>query len=481
MPSARHRTAMRREKLSRPIQLALTHELLTRDRSVFDYGCGRGDDVEALKSAGFKVSGWDPAHRPDIERKSADVVNLGYVINVIEDAVERADTLARAWRLARHVLVVAARLVDERDEAHVAPVRDGWVTRCGTFQRFFEHDELGAWIRGALNEDPVPASLGVYYVFRHPHERESYLASRFRRPVSIPRSRPSDEQYQQHQALLEPLIEFVGNRGRVPDENELLNAAEIKATFGSLRRAFRVVLWVTDSDSWERVRQERTIDLLVHLALAKFHGRPRWSDLPDHLQRDIRAFFASYRAACERADKLLFAAGNAEAIALACRVADVGKLTPSAMYVHHTALNDLPALLRVYEGCARALVGTVENATLIKLNRADPQVSYLSYPGFDTDPHPALCRSVVCDLRELQVRARSYEDRENPPVLHRKELFVGATYPTRAKFARMTAREEALGLFDEPEKIGTRAGWERACAAAGVTLRGHRVLRLAAK
>lgn len=466
---------MRRDNLSRPIRLALTHEILTPSRTMFDYGCGRGDDLKTLISSGFEAAGWDPAHRPDVERTPADVVNLGYVVNVIDDPAERADTLSRAWRLARRVLVVAARLVDERDDAHIAPVRDGWVTRHGTFQKFYEHDELGAWIRATLGEEPVPASLGVYYVFRHPHERESYLASRFRRRVSLPRSRPSDEQYNQHQVLLEPLIAFVADHGRLPDPSELPNATKLEDAFGSLRRAFRVVLWVTDSDSWERIRQERTIDLLVHLALAQFHGRPRWSDLPETLRRDVRAFFPSYRAACERADKLLFTAGNREAVALACRATDVGKLTPSAMYVHHTALNDLPALLRVYEGCGRALVGTVENATLIKLSREDAQVSYLSYPDFDADPHPSLAASVVCDLRALRVHVRSYVDRVNPPILHRKELFVGPTYAARAKFARLTRREEVLGLYNEPERIGVRDSWLAVCAERGVSFRGHSV------
>lgn len=161
MPSARHRTAMRRDHLSRPIRLALTHEVLTPTRTIFDYGCGRGDDLRGLAALGFQASGWDPAHRPSAERRPADVVNLGYVVNVIDDQLERADTLRRAWHLARHVLVISARLIDERDDAHIAPVRDGWVTRHGTFQKFFEHDELGTWIRATLGEDPVAASLGA--------------------------------------------------------------------------------------------------------------------------------------------------------------------------------------------------------------------------------------------------------------------------------------------------------------------------------
>jgi DNA phosphorothioation-associated putative methyltransferase len=476
MPSARHRTALRREELSRPIRLAMTHELLLPHRTFFDYGCGRGDDLRRLQDAGIMAEGWDPAHRPDAERRPADVVNLGYVVNVIEDLSERAETLKQAWALSRSVLVVAARLSDERDEAHVAPLRDGWVTRHGTFQKFFEHDELRTWIRSTLGADPVAASLGIYYVFRKPHERESYLASRFRRPIALPRARPSDEQFHANRELLEPLITFVGQRGRLPDATELPNTDELVDVFGSLRKAFRIVLWVTDSEAWEHVRQERAVDLLIHLALASFHGRPRWSDLPDDLQRDVRAFFTSYKAACERADKLLFSTGRREAVDLAARIAAVGKVTPSAIYVHTSGLNELPALLRVYEGCARALVGTVEGVNVIKLSREEPRVSYLEYPRFEKDPHPSLERSVVCDLQALRVRTRNFSGHRNPPILHRKEEFVAPQHPLRSKFERLTKAEERAGLYVSPDRIGTRNGWQEVCNEAGVELRGHRVV-----
>ena len=55
-------------------------------------------------------SGWDPVHEPDTDRQPADVVNLGYVVNVIEDREERAKTLRSAWTLATGVLIVSARL-----------------------------------------------------------------------------------------------------------------------------------------------------------------------------------------------------------------------------------------------------------------------------------------------------------------------------------------------------------------------------------
>mgnify|MGYP002135007206 CR=1 FL=1 len=56
---------------------------------------------------------------------------------------------------------------------------------------------------------------------------------------------------------------------------------------------------------------------------------------------------------------------------------------------------DESALLRVYEGCARTYLGEIEDTNLVKLHRTSGKVSYLSYPDFETDPHPALMRSVM--------------------------------------------------------------------------------------
>lgn len=85
--------------------------LLATGISFFDYGCGRGEDLELLATDGIICSGWDPAYRPDAPRTEADVVNLGYVINVIEDTQERAATIKSAWRLAKQVLAVSAQVL----------------------------------------------------------------------------------------------------------------------------------------------------------------------------------------------------------------------------------------------------------------------------------------------------------------------------------------------------------------------------------
>lgn len=90
---ARHLTALSRSNLSAPVQTLARFALLDGSKSVFDYGCGRGGDVRGLTENGITVSGWDPYYAPDEPKHPAQIVNLGFVINVIEDPVERLEAL----------------------------------------------------------------------------------------------------------------------------------------------------------------------------------------------------------------------------------------------------------------------------------------------------------------------------------------------------------------------------------------------------
>jgi hypothetical protein len=102
LPIHRHRTALYRTGLSKPIREALDAGLIKQGTSIFDYGCGRGSDAELLRDLGYTVSAWDPAFFPDERKTNADVVNLGYVLNVIENPRERLEVLHDAWAHARH-------------------------------------------------------------------------------------------------------------------------------------------------------------------------------------------------------------------------------------------------------------------------------------------------------------------------------------------------------------------------------------------
>lgn len=139
----RHKTAIKRSELSRPLQLGLEHGLVTERTSVFDYGCGRGDDIRCLHEKGVTAEGWDPLYHPEAIRTSADVVNLGYVVNVIEDPRERVRVLQEAWALTQTLLIVSARLSIEANRPYrTTPYSDGHLTSRGTFQKYYDQLEL---------------------------------------------------------------------------------------------------------------------------------------------------------------------------------------------------------------------------------------------------------------------------------------------------------------------------------------------------
>src|SRR5256885_15617276 len=103
--SERRLTAISRGGLSVPARQAILDKQIRPERSVLDYGCGRGGDVRLLRQMGCEAIGWDPFYLPDTRLEASEVVLLTYVLNVVEDPAERRRTLKHAWELARTVLV----------------------------------------------------------------------------------------------------------------------------------------------------------------------------------------------------------------------------------------------------------------------------------------------------------------------------------------------------------------------------------------
>jgi DNA phosphorothioation-associated putative methyltransferase len=473
----RHKTAIRRGELSRPVKSALQDGLIDAAATVFDYGCGHGEDIELLAAQGVACHGWDPAFRPDSPKRPADVVNLGFVLNVIEDVAERASSLRQAWDLARRLLIVAAQVKEAGRGQSQVPFGDGILTGRGTFQKFFGQAELKAFLKAELQAEAIPASLGIFYVFKDETLQQQFLADRFRRRPSTPRKRISEQRFDEHRELLEPFMGLIAELGRLPEEEETLELANVIAQFGSIKRAFALVRRVTGPTEWDAIRQRRTEDLGVYLALARFGKRPRFGQLPPPLQWDMRAFFGNYTKACRQADDLLFRTGQAASIDEACQRSPVGKLLPDDLYVHRSSLDNLEPLLRIYEGCGRAYLGEVEGANVIKIHRRSGKLSYLVYPEFDEDPHPALLRSIRVNLRTRQIDCNEYAKSANPPVLHRKETFLLPDHPLYEKFSRLTRQEETHGLLSDTNSIGTRQGWKNRLEERGFVIRGHRLIR----
>jgi len=73
-------------------------------------------------------------------------------------------------------------------------------------------------------------------------------------------------------------MDFYTDRDRLPTVEEMAtqvgahSCAPLQETFGSIRRAFTVVLQATDVGEWDA-------DLLVYLALNHFGNRPKFKDL----------------------------------------------------------------------------------------------------------------------------------------------------------------------------------------------------------
>ena len=385
--------------------------------------------------------------------------------------------LREAWDLAEELLVVSAQIVVAGRGSQQVAFSDGVLTRIGTFQKYYTQAELREYIEAVLQVEVLPAAPGAFYVFRSEELKQRYCSSRYRRRGRAPRPRVSEQLYETHKGILEPFIDRALELARLPEADEYAGTESVIEAVGTVKRAFSLAKRVTGIEEWEDVRARKREDLLVYLALAKFRKRAQLSRLPLELQRDIRSFFGTYKRACQEADELLFSAGDADRINEECKLAECGKLLPNALYVHRTALESLSPLLRVYEGCARAWIGELEGANIIKLHRHSGKVSYLSYPDFDKKPHPDLHRTVKLSLRTLDLNCYDYTTSVNPPILHRKETFVAQDYDGYDKFARLTRQQERAGLLEDTSKIGTRDGWAYRLKQRGYELRGHRLVK----
>lgn len=458
----RQRSALSRAALSVPARTSLLDEVITSAKTVLDYGCGRGGDVRRLLDLGVEAKGWDPYFRPDPLPRPADVVLCSYVINAIEDAAERAQVVCRAWELAQDCLVLGTRTPSDLGRLDgVGRLADGVVTRRHTFQRCFATPELTQWTSGLINERGVPAIPGVIYFFRDPSARVAFLARRHARRTGGLSA--TDD--------ISGLVQWLEEYGRAPtsDEDPALAAVARRGGLTIAKSAVNPALC-------EAAGHRRKVDLLVVLAVEAFHGQRRIADLPVSLAADLRTFYKSFAEACRRADWLLWAVGDTDTRRRAIAGSHVGKLTPSALYVHTRAESKLPALLRVYTVCGELVSGRPRDANLVKLHHDRSAVSFLTYPSFDRVAHPRLSESLTIDLQNLRAEWRDWSQKSNRPLLHRKEEFLAADDARASLYRRLTRQEVRAGLYTQPSVIGREDGWESILSEAGFEVRGHRLI-----
>lgn len=415
----RHKTALVRHELSAPMKTLAKHGFLQGDYSIFDYGCGRGDDLRELEAHGLDAIGWDLNFRPDADKVSSDIVNIGFVINVIEDRDERLDALLGSWELTQKLLVVSAMLANESYIAQFQPYKDGVITSRNTFQKYYNQSELKEFIETTLDENAIAIGPGIYYVFRDKNLEQQFQQNRQKRhyewrhltapePVSESQARLL---FTQHQPLFEAFWKCCLNLGRLPAEDEFEQYQQLTEVAGSPKKAFRLVSKWYNQDELEQAAAMRKEDLLVYFALAQFQKHKGYAQQPDVLKRDIKAFFGNYNVALIQAKELLFSIADTGIIEQAClEIAEKvnGKLVyeediPHSLIIEKSYLNDLPAILRVYVGSALQLYGDIDDVHEIKIHITSGKVTLLTYSDWGKTNTPMLCERVKIDMTYQRV------------------------------------------------------------------------------
>lgn len=465
----RHRTAIGRSSLSMPARQALLDGVLRPEWTALDYGSGRGDDVARLRHLGIKAVGWDPHHADIRPSEPHDVVTLTYVVNVIEDPAERRRVLGDAWSLTRRCLVVSTRLTWERKQVNGVAVGDGTVTRKNTFQRLFSPAELRSFVEQSTGVHALSPVPGVTYAFRRDADRLAYITRKIAPEQTW-------KQGDDTQSAVAAVVDFLQQRGRMPDLEETPHAFLHLLRNVTGRQLARLATQEADPERVEAGRKRSILNVLLLLGIGVFDGHRQLRDLSPPIQADVRAFFESYKEACSRADRLLFKLRDDTYLRNVMRNS-VGKMTPTAIYVHRRAVHRMPVLLKLYEHCGAVAVGRPADWNLVKLSHEGRSVSWLGYPDFDKDPHPRLAWSYNVDMRTLEGSYRTYLDSDNRPILHRKHEFLCPDDPAVGKYRRLTEQEIRAGLYAHPHLIGNEHGWAAALKAADVQFKGHRLVR----
>lgn len=475
LPILRDRTAMKRTTLSRPIALAIADGLVSKTTSVFDFGCGHGSDIRFLRLRGITISGWDPHYRPDEVHTPAAAVNLGYVLNVIEDPIEREQTLRKAFSLAKHVLIVAVRVENILEDATL--FSDGIITQRGTFQKIYTQVEFRQYLETTLQRRVHVAALGIAYVFCDEEAETRYVGNRaFTRRLEYRTDLIADFKKSK---IARNYVRLANRLGRLPLPNEFPKYSKLIESFGSPKRVEQLTLSHIDQTSFEGSRTQRREDILTYLAMLKLDNikPPGISKLPASIQSDIKAIWKNYSEALVEGEQFLFSIGKPEVVANVCAKCSLGKRLPFHLYVHRTTEDELPALLRLLIFAGKEIVGEVPY-DLVKFATDGRAISFLQYQGFDEDPHPALVRSVKVFLPKATYGIHEYLSSPNPPILHRKETFVLPSYIHFEKFRKLTEQEDELGLLSSPD-IGYRRAWEDLLQSRGVRVEGHNLYKLA--
>jgi DNA phosphorothioation-associated putative methyltransferase len=447
----RHRAAIYRDGLSAPVQTLLTHGLIKPGVTVFDYGCGRGSDIRGLRDLDVQASGWDPYFEPNAELKTADIVNLGFVLNVIERPQERLEALRHAFGLTGRCLAIAVIQPNAARWLTGRPYGDGVLTRLGTFQKFFTTEEVKTLVEQVLEREAFAVSPGIFFVFKDAEAEQAFLLRRQdrRRPTVWSTARREDKLNARKEALgveLDRIVELALELGRWPFADELDDdvGVRIKAAAVGYPTVLKLAQSQADDTAMVLAAEARREDLSVYFALNLFNRRIAYRTLPLQLQRDVKTLFGDHAAGLEAGRKLLFSLADVGRLDAAAEVSAANGdavLVGRSLWVAAENLGRLPAILRCFIGCAERYFGGLEQAELFKVHLDTGKLTALAFSDFATSPLPRLRTRVKIDLRRQRIDVFDHEEEDQRLV--GKGRFLGRDHCT---FANQLAFDAALAL-----------------------------------
>lgn len=434
----RHLTAIDRNKLSGPLQTLAKNSFLDGSYTFLDYGCGKGDDARELEAHGLNVSSWDPVHNPEGNLTSSNIVNLGFVINVIEDTDERKETLNRAFELAETILVVSAMVAGESVTSQFMPYKDGVITSRNTFQKYYSQTELKEYIEQSLNDTAIAVGQGIFYVFKDKLKEQDYLLGRQKitrewHSLTFADKPPADKTAKLNKAFedhKEIFIEFwkeVLDLGRIPANEEFHYSDDLKRVARSHKTAFNILIEKFGDEDYLLAKAKRREDLTVYFALGLFGQRQAYSKMPNSLKRDIKYFFTSYTEALAQAKQTLFSVGDPNLIEQTALSAyqnlPRGEFNDKHSWIiHKDWLIELPAILRIYVGCATQLYGDIDAFHLIKIHFTSGKVTLLKYDDW-SNQKPLLVERLKIKLREQDIDFFEYGQLFTATPLISKDIY----------------------------------------------------------
>jgi len=462
----RHKTAIKRYNFSKPVQTLYENRLIKNGITFFDYGCGKGDDVKGLKKMGIDAMGWDPVLKPETQMLEADVVNLGFVLNVIENYTERADALRKAFMLTKKVLSVSTIATQTTSSNTGTPYKDGILTKRKTFQKYYSQNELRCYIEKVLDTTAVAIGPGIFYVFKTHIDRQDFLSDRNKRKINWDelsrkiypdlaerRKLKRDSLYEQHKQLLDSFWEVMLDFGRVPKNNEYEFNIELREKIGTPKKARNIFIAKYGNETLKAAFKSRRDDLLVYLALSNFKSRVPFKHMSLKLQNDIKTFLGSYKEGLEQSRKMLFSIANPEIIIALCSQTKFGFFDHKSLYIHKSLMDELHPILRIYIGCAGILYGNLNYIDIIKIHKHSGKVTLLKYDNFDDKNLPELHERIKVNLRKQRIDFFDHQAVPWQQLLYYKERFVSSEHRARKKWEKFSKKLRKHG-FNENDLIG---------------------------